>query len=93
MAGGISPEYFLDRMEVWELGPLLEGLFRARRDGWEQARFIAVTAANASDAKLGYSDIHLPWDDDDKKEAEEKPNAMDVERLRERVKKLNDGKK
>ena len=40
--GGLDPEYVLDKMQMYELEPLISNLHRKDRNSWEQARMIAM---------------------------------------------------
>lgn len=61
---GIAPDYILDRMDFYEIPPLIEGLWRKNKDSWEQARMMTwMTAQVNSTKKLEISDVMtFPWE-------------------------------
>lgn len=63
---GISPEYFLDKMQFYEIPELVKGLNVKHKESWEQTRFISyITAQVNSTKKLKPTDIlKFSWDSD-----------------------------
>ncbi len=63
---GLSPEYVLDHMEVYEIQPLLDKAYLKHRDEWEQTRLICGYLHKAwfkGEPKMGF-----PWDPNKKSE-------------------------
>lgn len=89
--GGISPDYFLDRMTLTEVRYFLEGYERRKRDAWEQTRILGfITAQVNSTKKLKQTDIlSFPWDQETtkKKKAVSVPDS-EIERLRNKAKQV-----
>lgn len=85
--GGLSADYVLDRMELYEVPHLVKAIEQKRRPNWEQARMISLVVANAFGAKIKPKHLPFPWDDEERAEATEK---VDVKAMR---KKLNELKK
>ena len=89
----MSPDYVMDRMEQWEVEPLLMRVEAMQHPGWEQARLIAITSANAMGCNVKYSDFALPWeqqehDDEDASQSNEMHNKA-LAKLRELKKNEN----
>ena len=63
---GIDPEYFLDRMQMYELSPMLKNIHRRNKESWEQARLISYIIAQTNSTKqLKPTDIlKFNWDCD-----------------------------
>ncbi|MDR1335245.1 MAG: hypothetical protein LBK22_00260 [Tannerella sp.] len=84
---GISPDYFLDRMQWYEVDACLKGLGLSERAGWEQTRYICyVTAQVNSRKQLKPSDIlGFGWDGEAPEDA---PGITgeDFERMKRRAK-------
>lgn len=61
-------EYFMDKMEDWELFELFKVLQYTDRNGWEQTRFISYLIAQTnSKKKLQVENImKFPWDENHK---------------------------
>lgn len=61
---GIPPDYFLDRMQWYEVDACLKGLGMSERVSWEQTRYICyITAQVNSRKQLKPSDIiRFEWD-------------------------------
>lgn len=61
---GISPDYVLDRMEIYEAAALIENLWMKNKEAWEQTRTVSyITAQCQSTKKLDPMEmIPLPWD-------------------------------
>ena len=86
--GGVSPDYFLDKMSFAEIRYFLEGLSMRNREAWEQARVLGYIIAQSNSTKeLKQTDIlRFPWD---KEESEPQANIVsdaDMERLRQKAK-------
>lgn len=84
MYNGLSADYILDKMQMYEIKPLISASYLRNKDSWEQARLIAFIVAQAnSSKKLKVSDImSFGWD-----EKQKKPTVSneDVERLRKKT--------
>ncbi len=83
---GISPDYFLDSMQNYELDALMQNYDKTYKTSWEQTRFMAyITAQTQSIKRLKPTDImQFPWDKE-----EVKTNAPDweaIKSLREEIK-------
>lgn len=80
---GFDPEYFLDRMEPYEIQAALNGARLRDRDSWEQTRLIAYVLAQSNSTKpLKPEDIlKFPWDNV-KHDSETSVSNDDVERLK-----------
>lgn len=89
---GISPAYYLDEMEFYELSAMVDGYSRREQAGWEQARFCAFYTASAAGAKLSMKEIVVfPWEKE-KEDAPEEVNIDDLRQLKEKVKMINNGR-
>lgn len=95
--GGLSPKYVLDEMQMYEIQPLINNIYRKSKESWEQTRFISYLIAQVNSTKqLTVEDImEFPWDS---KESISKNNRgisnEDVERLRRKAQNiLNRNKK
>lgn len=78
-------EYFMDKMEDWELLELFDVIQYADRNSWEQTRFISYLIAQSnSKKKLQVKDIiQFPWDSDsNSKDHNIEISNDDVSRLR-----------
>lgn len=64
MQFGLSPEYVLDRIELYEINALMKYSYYNSKDNWEQARLIAYLQAQThSSKKLKVDDIiKFPWE-------------------------------
>ena len=85
--GGVSPDYFLDKMSFSEVRYFLQGLSMRNRESWEQARILGYIIAQSNSTKeLKQTDIlRFPWDE----EGEAQTNLVceaDMERLRQKAK-------
>jgi predicted transcriptional regulator len=45
LEGGLSPEYVLDKMQMYELEALISSLYQKNRESWEQTRLLAYILA------------------------------------------------
>jgi len=81
---GINPDYFLDRMQWYEVDSCLEGLKNKEKTGWEQTRFLGfITAQTQSTKQLKPTDIlSFDWDNVSK---ETTVTNEDRERLKEKA--------
>lgn len=63
---GIAPDYFLDKMQWYEIDACLKGLRNKYKPAWEQARTISHTIAQVnSKKKLKATDVmKFDWDDE-----------------------------
>lgn len=84
--GGISADYFLDKMQPYEINTVLKGLELKSRENWEQARLIAfVTAQCNSTKKITPQDIiKFPWEKEEGRKA--RVSEDDIKRLNEKAK-------
>lgn len=84
--GRLDPEYVLDKMQMYELEPLISNLHRKDRNSWEQARMIAYVIAQCnSTKKLKPTDImQFTWDSDTT--GETSISNEDIKRLKEKAK-------
>lgn len=57
---GLSPDYVLDEMEVYEIKPLMKRAYLRHRDSWEQTRVLANWIHNAF--FKGKFSMKFPWD-------------------------------
>ena len=81
---GISPDYVLDRMEIYEATALIENLWMKNKEAWEQTRTVSyITAQCQSTKKLDPMEmIPLPWDRKEEKhiDTEEEKELLMKER-------------
>lgn len=78
--GGLDPEYVLDKMRMYEAEILIDGIWKKKRQEWEQARLIAwVTLRCNTKSKVGLSEF-LPFEWD--KEKEKAPVVTEEDRMR-----------
>jgi hypothetical protein len=61
---GISPEYFLDEMQMYEIDACLAQSFRRHKQAWEIGRFNAymIYCANSKNRKQITDFMPLPWE-------------------------------
>lgn len=67
--GGVSPEYFHEKMTYGEANDFLRGLQRRYRQSWEQTRLSVDIAARCAGNKDGVP-IEFPWDSESSKSKE-----------------------
>lgn len=81
---GIDPGYVLDRMEIYEVGALLDYQHLRNRDSWEQTRMQAFVAAKCAGAKInGIKEIFsLPWDKEEEKAQVQESDYSQLPRLK-----------
>jgi hypothetical protein len=64
---GISPAYFLDEMEWFEIEAVLNEISENKKDRWEQTRQLATKIVNCFSVEDKYieatSIMPLPWDE------------------------------
>lgn len=88
LAVGIAPEYFLDRMEWWEIEAMQEAYYLRSRESWYQARTISLVAAQSAGCKVKADEfMRFPWEDE--AEPEEAVNVDEFRQLREMVNEHN----
>lgn len=82
---GIDPAYFMDKMQMYELAPLLKNIHRKNKESWEQARLISYIIAQTNSTKqLKPTDIlKFSWEDDTT-EKETKISNEEIARLKEK---------
>lgn len=66
----LSPEYVLDKMEIYEVKAFIKYKYFIYKEAWEQTRMLSyIIAACNSTKKLKITDIiKFPWDNTDKAE-------------------------
>lgn len=86
---GIDPDYFLDKMQWYEVEACLDGLENKGKTSWEQTRFLAyITAQVNSSKKLKPTDIlSFKWDEI-KAGSDTSISNEDVQRLKDKAKQL-----
>ena len=84
---GLSPEYVLDKMELYEINSLIKYQYYSIIDNWEQARLIAFMIAQTnSKKKLKLQDVvPFVWDEDEEMEEEKPITKTEIERLKARA--------
>ena len=84
---GLNPDYVLDRMQMYEIQPLMSNIYRKHRESWEQTRFLGYLIAQTnSTKKLKPSDIiKFFWDSETPNE-DKTISAEDISRLKEKAK-------
>jgi hypothetical protein len=82
---GIPPDYFLDRMQWYEVDACLKGAELSERVGWEQTRCLCyVTAQVQSRKKLKPSDV-LSFDWDKERKGDTEITSAEVARLKKKA--------
>jgi len=92
---GLPPDYVMDRLQPWEIDPLLKYSYMRIRPGWEQARLCAYITAQANSTKrlTPSSIVGFPWDDeDDNEEHDTRMSNEDLQRLRKEAKEFINGR-
>lgn len=86
--GDIDPEYFLDKMQMYELSILLKNIFKKNKESWEQARLVAYVIAQTNSTKqIKPTDIiKFSWENE---EADEETSITEEDRTRLREKANN----
>ncbi|MDR5579858.1 hypothetical protein BJP75_00012650 [Bacteroides thetaiotaomicron] len=81
LEAGITPDYFLDSMQMYEVKAILENLQYKNKTGWEQARMISYIIAQTNSTKqLSPTDI-MKFDWDEAKEKDTSISKDDIARL------------
>lgn len=82
--GIVSVEYFLDKMQFYELNIICDSLHLRQKDNWEQARLVAYIIAQVNSKKrLKPTDIiKFGWEDKINKPQEQTMTLNDVERIK-----------
>lgn len=83
---GISPSYFLDEMQFYEVDLFLNGYEKRCHDGWEQTRTIAYMVAQVNSTKTLNPAKILPFSWDKKEIKSVEATKEDIERLRTKAK-------
>ena len=85
--GICSPEYFFDKMQLYELEVILDNLQLRHKQNWEQTRLLAyIIAQSNSTKKINITDvIKFSWDN-------EKNETIDImtDEDKDRLKKKSD---
>lgn len=94
---GISPEYVLDRMEMYEVRVLLKNMHLKSKESWEQTRLMSyMTAQTNSTQKMEVKDIMtFPWEKEEAPEEtqEERADVLEeMRRIEDIMNKKNNGK-
>lgn len=84
---GIDPDYFLDKMQWYEVEACLNGLENKDKTSWEQTRFLSYMIAQVnSSKKLKPTDIlSFKWDEI---KVDTSISNEDVQRLKDKAKQL-----
>lgn len=84
--GNISPEYFLDKMQMYELPVMLTHFYKRKKEEWEQTRLLAyVVAQSNSTKKLKMTDImSFSWDNEIEKDTS--ISKEEIARLKDKAK-------
>lgn len=63
---GLPPEYVLDKMQMYEVGALLDYKYLKNKDTWEQTRWIGCLYANHHrKSRLSLENlVQFPWEKD-----------------------------
>lgn len=87
LEAGLDAGYVMDQMQMYEVDTLINNLYKANKNGWEQARMIAYLLAQVnSSKKLKPTDIiSFSWDKEQNK-GDTKISNEDIERLRDEAK-------
>lgn len=81
LEAGITPDYFLDSMQMYEVKAVLENLQYKNKTSWEQARMISYIIAQTNSTKqLSPTDI-MKFDWDEAKEKDTSISKDDIARL------------
>ena len=84
-AGGVSPEYFMDRMSWAEAESFMDGFESKRKENWEMVRRVVHATFQSQSTKiLELEDVlHFPWDDEDDRSQDD--DEKDIEALRQKA--------
>lgn len=79
--GGCSPEYFLNKMQWWEVQRYINGIRRRERTAWATTRQHAFWILRSLGAKIDTASdlLPLPWEKNKESEKSE-PNEEDIQR-------------
>lgn len=82
LEAGLSPDYVLDKMEQYEIQPLINHLHYKHKESWEQTRMLGyIIAQSQSTKKLKITDImKFPWEESNQSNTMQLSNE-DKERL------------
>ena len=82
----VDYEYFMDKMEEWEVYNFYDSLKYANRSEWEQTRLLMYVIAQVnSKKKIDIKEImSFPWEDD-YEESSKEYNEEDRNRLRQKA--------
>lgn len=92
---GISPKYFLEEMDIFEIQTLFKYAYLKHKEEWEQTRMLAyIQAQLKSKKKLKIDDLMtFPWDEKTTSNGVKKEiTKEDMERLQERIKHIQHGR-
>lgn len=80
----LSPEYVLDKMEMYEIKALLNYEYYSKKDDWEQARLISYIIAQVnSKKKLKFDDITtFYWEKETTEKKDTEMTRENLERLK-----------
>lgn len=87
--GIVSVEYFLDKMQFYELNIICDSLHLRQKDNWEQARLVAYIIAQVNSKKrLKPTDIiKFGWEDKNNNKSQEQAMTLDdIERIKQMAK-------
>lgn len=84
---GLDPEYVLDKMQMYELQPLISNLYLRDKNSWEQARLVAYLIAQVNSTKsLKPTDILKFFWDEETDSGNTSISDEDIERLKRKAK-------
>lgn len=63
--GGIDAGYFMDKMQMYELQPILSNLYKKNKDSWEQTRLLAymIVQVKTTQAIKQEDILKFAWDE------------------------------
>ena len=69
---GVSPSYFMDEMEIFELEAIIKQYENKFKENWHQTRIIAHSIYNYQATKpIEYTDVlKFPWDNQEEEDIE-----------------------
>ena len=85
---GISPDYFLDKMQWYEVETCIYGLEKKHKTSWEQCRFLSYIIAQVNTTKkLKPTDIlSFNWDNIEDSDKNTAISNEEIERLKNKAK-------
>ena len=91
---GFDADYFMDRMQMYELPVLLENIHKRKKEEWEQIRFVSYLIAQTNSAKkISPTDLlKFSWDEDKELQKETAITSYDITRLRDKAKQFINNK-